>query len=151
MQLFRTLTLADLSKPGATEKVWQQAYSGLVAKGHLSPEEAKLFRHALTDPEAINGGMNWYRANIPPFDLISSGHYWPQANTKIKAPSLLIWGEADRTFVNDFILKMPEYANDLTIMTLPKTNHWVTIENPEMATQAIETFLSDNRKKANRH
>ena len=151
MQLFRTLTLADLSKPGTTERIWQQTYGGLIAGGHLSPKETKFFRHALTDPEAINGGMNWYRANIPPFDHIGPAHYWPQANPKIKVPALLIWGEADRTFVNDFIAKMPEYADDFNVVTLPKINHWATMESPEMATQAIETFLRDNRRSANKN
>ena len=94
--------------------------------------------------------MNWYRANIPPFDQINATHYWPLTNPKTTVPSLLIWGEADQTFVSGFIANMPEYAEDLSVVTLPKTNHWATMENPEMSTQAIVKFLNNIKQKRQR-
>lgn len=141
MQLFRKLTLADVSKPGATERIWRQSYSGLISKGHLSATESELFRQALQDPQTINGGMNWYRANIPPFGEIDTSHYWPRHNASISVPTLLIWGEADQTFVSDFIDKMPVEADRLKIARLPGVNHWATMEDPELSTRAIEDFL----------
>lgn len=143
MQLFRTLTLADLSKPGATERIWRQTYSGLIAKGELSPAETELFRQTLASPLAINGGMNWYRANIPPFDKITAADFWPKHNSKITVPALLLWGEADHTFVDDFLRDAPQYADNLKIVTLPEVGHWATMEKPELATRAIDDFLRD--------
>ena len=151
MQLFRVLTLADLSKPGATERIWQQAYGGLIAKGELSPAEAELFRQALASPRAINGGMNWYRANIPPFDKITTDDYWPKHNARITVPALLLWGEADKTFVDDFLRNAPQYADNLKIVTLPQVDHWATMEKPELATKAIDDFLRTIPKRPKRN
>lgn len=145
MQLFRAMTLADLSKPGMTERIWQQSYSGLVAKHHLTTQEAELFQTALSDPRAINGGMNWYRANIPPFEQINASHRWPRDNARIKVPSLLIWGAADQTFVSDFIEKYSTYAHRPKIVTLPEVGHWATMEEPEKSAKAIVDFLDQFR------
>lgn len=141
MHFFRSLTLADLSKAGVVEGMWRQFYGGLVDRGELSAEEAELFRKALSDPRAIYSGMNWYRANIPPFAEITKDGYWPKHNRKITVPALLIWGGADKTFVEDFVRAFPRYADDPKIVTLPMVNHWATIEKPDLATREIVLFL----------
>ena len=70
MQVFRTLTLASVATSGAPERIWQQAYGGLISSGMLGTQRASLFHSALADPRAINGGMNWYRANLTDREIV---------------------------------------------------------------------------------
>ncbi len=141
MQLFRTLTLASVISSGAPERIWQQAYGGLISSGMLGKEEANLFRSALSDPRAIHGGMNWYRANLTGFADLNPSYDWPKQGQKITVPSLLLWGDADQTFVEDFLTRVEDYAPGISIVRLPGVGHWAPMERPELANAAIEKFL----------
>jgi pimeloyl-ACP methyl ester carboxylesterase len=54
---------------------------------------------------------------------------------------LLLYGEADQTFVPTFLERMRSYAEKLEIVTLPGVGHWASIEKPELANAAIIRFL----------
>jgi epoxide hydrolase 4 len=141
MQWFRTVTLDDIKDRKLTEQIWQVSYGSLIARGDITAEEGEVFRRALSDPLAINGGMNWYRANMPPVNEISPATYWPVSNTAIRVPALLIWGDADGTFVPEFLDEIEGYAPKIEIARLPGINHWTSIERPQAANVAIERFL----------
>ena len=141
MERFQKLSLANLQQPGFTERFWRGAYGGLIAAGDLTASEGDLFRQALADPLAVNGGMNWYRANLTSFSRLDASWRWPADNARIPVPALLIWGEADRTFVPSAVDRFPDYAEQSTIVRLPGINHWATMEQPQRANQAILTFL----------
>ena len=141
MQFFRSVTLDDIRKRNMGEQIWRQSYGALLERGDLSKDEGELFRAALANPLAINSGMNWYRANIPPINEIHAGTFWPRANPKISVPTLLIWGDADRTFVPEFMDRMSSYSSDVQIVRLPGVNHWTLIERSEQASKEIALFL----------
>ncbi len=141
MQRFRTLSLDDIRTGGLGKQIAKSAYAGLLESGALNAEEAKLFERAVSDPLAMNGGMNWYRANIADFGKISDKDRWPRHNRPIKIPALLLWGEKDETFVPSFLQKMPDYADQLDILTLPSVGHWASMEKPELVNAALLQFL----------
>jgi pimeloyl-ACP methyl ester carboxylesterase len=146
MQLFGSLTLNDIRDRNLSEQIWQQSYGALIERGDLTKKEGELFRVALSDPKAINGGMNWYRANMPPFDQIGTKHFWPVGNPKIDVPALLIWGDADRTFVPEFMSRMPEVAPKISIVHIEGVNHWTLMEQSSRASEAIKSFLRTHRR-----
>ena len=141
MQFFRSVTLDEIRSRNMGEQIWRQSYGALLERGDLNKDEGELFRAALADPLAINGGMNWYRANIPPISEIREDTFWPRANPKIKVPTLLIWGDSDRTFVPEFMDQMSGYSSDMQIVRLPGINHWTSIERSERASKEIAMFL----------
>jgi pimeloyl-ACP methyl ester carboxylesterase len=144
MQLFRAVKLDDIRSRNMAEQIWKQSYGALIERGDLSAAEGELFRTALSDPLTINGGMNWYRANVPPIGQIGESSYWPSKTATIRVPTLLIWGEADGTFVPEFLDRMPVYATRLKIVRLPGTNHWTSMEQPTKANAALAEFLAQN-------
>lgn len=146
MQVFRSVTLDAIRTRKLPEQIWQQSYGSLIARGDLTREEGELFRTALSDPLVINGGMNWYRANMPPVDEISSATYWPANNAPIRIPALLIWGEADGTFLPEFIDKFPAYAPKARVVRLPGINHWTPMEKPDAANAAIHAFVQKHAR-----
>lgn len=145
MQLFRSVTLDDIKQKKLPMQIWQQAYGKLIARGDLSAAEGELFRNALADPEAINGGMNWYRANILPINEISDNTYFPDRKAKFAVRSMLIWGESDGTFVPVFLEQFEKQNSRLEIHRLPGINHWAQMEAPAATNKLILDFLAADR------
>ena len=142
MQTFRGLTLDEIANTGLPNSIWQGAYGELISDGMLSVEEGDLFRAALSDPRAIDGGLNWYRANLSDFADIDPSHRWPTPQAKIQVPSMLIWGDNDTTFVEEFLTQIEDYARDIPIVRIPDVGHWTSMDRPDTANAAIENFLA---------
>ena len=141
MQRFREIALQDIINDGLPNLIWQEAYGKLISTGMLTHKEGELFRSALADPRAIDGGMNWYRANLADFVDTDPSYQWPGPSRKIEVPSMLIWGDSDTTFVEDFLLRTEEWAPRLSIVRIADVGHWTPIEAPQNANAAIESFL----------
>jgi epoxide hydrolase 4 len=142
MQTFRALPRGT-ADAALARRVWQQSYSGLVEAGKLTPAEMALFGDALARPGALDGGMNWYRANIPALEALASQPRWPDANARITPPALLVWGGNDRAFVDDAVRRTASQADRLRILHLPDTGHWSGIESPDQVNAALADFLAD--------
>jgi pimeloyl-ACP methyl ester carboxylesterase len=141
MQRFRALTLADIRARDVPSAIFAQAYGALIASGALSEAEAELFRKALADPAAIHGGMNWYRANIPPFAEISDSDYWPARGTNLTVPALLVWGNDDQTFTPSFLNLFEALEPRPQLVRIDGMNHWTTMESGTEATDALTAFV----------
>ncbi len=141
MQWFRTLSLHDIRSRNMGEQIWRQSYEKLISRGDLTAAELELFRDAVADPDAIDGGMNWYRANIPPIEDIAESTYFPDRTAKLAVRSMLIWGETDMTFVPKFIDLLFEQNPNLEVHRLPGVNHWAQMEAAEATNRLIMDFL----------
>lgn len=141
MLTFRTLTRADLAAPGVAARIAESAYAGLAERGDLTAAEMALFRDMVGNADALNGGMNWYRANILSFADSAPPPYWPGRDAAIRAPALLIWGDADTTFVDRFVTDAPRYGKRMEVVRLPGIGHWTPMERPAAANEAIRRFL----------
>ena len=142
MQRFRTMTLESVRESGFASRFAGQVYRGLLQDGHLSNKEASLFEASVGSPEAMSGGISWYRANIPDFAKPNTIPQWPVHNRSILVPALIIWGDKDTTFVSSFLDQMPGYASDLTIRRISGVGHMTPIQSSEKSSMAIINFLS---------
>ncbi len=143
MQRFRGTTLEMLKSSNAIETARTSAYGALVKRGDLSREEFELFKNALSSNEMLYAAMNWYRANIPPFEDVSDADLWPGPNARITMPGLFIWGEEDQVFVPELIDKVDNAGTDMRTIRLEGINHWTSMQEPERATKAIIDFLGE--------
>ena len=122
--------------------MWQNAYANLRKLPHYTAEHDEVFRQGLAQPGAIDGGINWYRANIPPLDKISDGDFWPSRNASTAVPGLLIWGETDQTFTPEFIDDLPRYVEHLEVCRLPGIGHTPILESPDQVSDILRAFLA---------
>ncbi|NJS13776.1 MAG: alpha/beta hydrolase [Sphingopyxis sp.] len=141
MQWFRSLTLADIKAQRTATQIFEASYRSLIASGALTAAESDLFRTVLSDPATMNGGMNWYRANVPPFAEIGDDDFWPAREVKLAVPSLLIWGNADKTFVPSFIDRFQAAAPQAQVVRIDGVNHWATMETDPTTTKALAAFV----------
>lgn len=108
---------------------------------HFTDESEKCFRAGLGTTGAVDAGINWYRANIPPADAITDNDYWPSRSARTSVPTLLIWGEADQTFVPEFIDELPRFVEHLKVLRLPGIGHSPMLEDPDTVNRALRSFL----------
>ncbi len=123
--------------------MWKLAYQSSVDERHLTVTEGALFRRALARPGALAAGINWYRANIPAFTEITAGDYWPAVDYRVEAPSMLIWGGRDKTFVPDFMTMLPTVANSVTVKIIPEAGHKPSLSHPDHVNRLLLAFLCD--------
>ena len=74
-------------------RLWEVSFAPLVARGHYSNEHKERFLACWQTPGSLTGFLNWYRANVPPFDEIDGEKHRPNLHNRVKTKTLLLWGE----------------------------------------------------------
>jgi len=116
----------------------------------LSKEDAQKHIEAWSQPGALTGGLNYYRAmpfEPPSTDKTESetaAHFLeliPHELLEVKVPTLVIWGEQDTALTIHNLDGLDEYVPDLTIKRIPNGSHWVVREQPELINNLIRDFI----------
>ena len=123
-------------------RVWERAYAPFRGRSHYTKEHDEIMREGLAQPGAVDGGINWYRANIPPLGTITDADFWPSRDAKTDVPALLIWGDDDQTFIPQFIDDLHRYATSLSVEILPGVGHTPMLEVPDLTNETLEEFLT---------
>jgi pimeloyl-ACP methyl ester carboxylesterase len=130
-----------ITEDGA-RRLWKNAYAKFRDLPHFTKAHDEAFREALAVPGAVDGGINWYRANIPLLQDLGEAECWPSPTASTPVSALLIWGETDTTFVAEFIDELDRYATNLEVKRLPDVGHTPMLEAPSLTTSIIEEFLA---------
>ena len=147
MLLFRT--------PDAEFKLSENNYDFLVralsqwgSKWHLTDELRRRYIEAWSQPGALTGSLNYYRASplYPPTSQADKEHITkimnaPPEFTHIKVPTMVIWGEQDEALLTGNLEGLDEFVHDLTIERIPDGTHWVVHEQPDRINALIRRFI----------
>src|SRR5690606_8059994 len=103
---------------------------------------------AWTQPGALTGMLNWYRA--APLVVPPPGEAMPDApilsmpadNFRVRVPHLVVWGEEDQALRPSCLEGLDGFAPDLTIERIAGTGHWLLHERPREVADAIRRFLA---------
>lgn len=142
MERFASISLDDVHERELHVSLFEIGYRSMIERGILGSEEGKVIRSAIADPQAIHAGMDWYRANIPPFQTINPDlHAWPYRHASTNVPTLLVRGENDRTFVESMGARASAHATDLRVTMIAGVSHWTPFEDPAAASRLLGAFL----------
>ncbi len=118
------------------------------SKWEMSEEHRIKYIEAWSQPGALTGSLNYYRASplYPPTsnndeEQISSILNLPKEMLAVKVPTLVIWGEQDRALLTGNLDGLEEYIEDLTVKRIPDGTHWVIHEQPELVNALIRDFI----------
>ena len=113
--------------------------------GTFTEEDKKAYLAAWSQPGAITGGLNYYRAMEvgppPPGGGTASTGKFP-AELNIKTPTLVIWGEKDTALTVHNLEGLDQFVPTLTIKRIPDGTHWVIHEKPAEVNGYIREFLA---------
>ena len=118
------------------------------SKWEMSEEKRLKYIAAWSQPGALTGSLNYYRASplYPPTsnkdeEQIGGILNLPKEMFEIKVPTLVIWGEQDRALLTGNLDGLEEYIGDLTVKKIPDGTHWVVHEQPELVNTLIRDFI----------
>ena len=95
---------------------------------YLSEADQALYLEALSQPGAITGGLNWYRAN--PLTIESTDNVMATLNATISVPVSVMWGLEDEYVLAANAEGLEEYAPDLEVETIEGVGHWIEHQIP---------------------
>jgi epoxide hydrolase 4 len=99
----------------------------------FTPADLDRYREAWSQPGAVAGMLNYYRASMrrPP----GGGG---RGFSPIAAPTLVIWGERDRALGAELAEPRHEDVPGLDrIVRLPESSHWVQHDDPERVSELL--------------
>jgi epoxide hydrolase 4 len=135
----------------AEQQLSANNYAGLVdgvlgdglKTGVFTEADKQAYIQAWSQPGALTGGLNYYRAaNLGPPTPDSPATPPVDANGLIvKVPTLVIWGEKDTALLTGNLDGMDKFVPDLTIKRIPDGSHWVIHEKPALVNDYIRDFI----------
>lgn len=141
--------------PQAEEALSRDGYKTLVdivladglRRGYLNEEDRRAYIEAWSQPGALTGGLNYYRAArlLPP----PPGTPLPQedlaidkAALTVRVPTLVIWGERDSALLPANLDGLSEFVPDLTVRRIADADHWVIHQKPDVVNGYIHEFVA---------
>ncbi len=140
MFFFQIPYLPELIMKNTLKQLFRQFFRGWAYhKENFPDEELDKYVEAYQQEGAIEGGLNYYRANIRA-ELSESN----RKNRKVKAPTLMIWGASDKALGNELVEGTEKYIEgDFTLKYITNSSHWIQNDFPEAVNTYILEFLSE--------
>ena len=124
----------------------------LLSSGKLTEADKEEYIKAWSQPGALTGGLNYYRANevgppAPPEmekEIAASGAKFSldPALAIVRVPTLVIWGEKDIALTVKNLDGLEKLVPQLTVKRVPDGSHWVVHEKPAEVNAYIRAFIS---------
>jgi pimeloyl-ACP methyl ester carboxylesterase len=141
--------MLTLRSPQAEELLAADNYA-MLARGifRMTAEERAAYIEAWSQPGALRGGVNYYRAARagPPADeddQTAEGLAVEGLPTSIvRVPTLVIWGEQDPFLLTGNLDGLEQYIPDLIIERIPDGSHWVIHEQPARINSLMRAFIA---------
>ena len=108
--------------------------------GAFTEEDKQAYLAAWSQPGALTGGLNYYRAaRVGP---ALSGNFAPDpTRLVVNVPTLVIWGEQDTALLPGNLDGLDQFVPNLTVKRIPDGSHWVIHEKPQEINRLIREFL----------
>jgi epoxide hydrolase 4 len=116
-------------------------------QAYRTEEDRKAYIDEWSQPGALTGGMNYYRAaRIRP--TTEEGGSWSAKDTvpdlpsfTVTVPTLVIWGMSDPYLLTGNLSGLQKLVPNLTVKLLPDVGHWVANAKPKEVDALIRDFL----------
>lgn len=134
--------------PKAERVLSENGYQRLLGSfGDLPEAERKALVEAWSQPGALTGGLNYYRASpmYPPSadDPGAAKLQLKPGDFTVKVPTLVLWGERDTALLPGCIDGLEAVVPDLKLVRFPQASHWIARERTAEVIREIEAFTID--------
>jgi pimeloyl-ACP methyl ester carboxylesterase len=147
MLMFRTPQAEQILSANNYAALVQAVLGEGLKAGHFTEEDKKAYIEAWSQPGALTGGLNYYRAARigPPGGDAQKGEGAAGMNMPslvVKVPTLVIWGEKDTALLTGNLEGLDKFVTNLKIKRIPEGTHWVIHEKPALINSYIREFIT---------
>ena len=109
-----------------------------------SDADTAAYVEAWSQPGALTGGLNYYRAAAigPPPSGSTPSPAPAIPPMMVRVPTLVIWGEKDTALLTGNLNGLDELVPKLTIKRIPDGTHWIAREKAAEVNAIIREFLA---------
>ncbi len=115
------------------------------AAGHLDSNDCAAFTRAWSEPGALTGMFNWYRAmrfDPPKPDAAApAAELYNDDALMVRVPTLVIWGQQDTSLLPGCAEGLERWVPDIQVERVADGSHWIVYEKPRFVSDAICTWL----------
>lgn len=127
------------------ERLIDFAFGDIIKRGLLTTVDVDSYISAWSQPGALTGGLNYYRATyvdaLEDYKEAIKKSAFGESLPKILVPTLVIWGEKDTALLTGCIEGLEKYVSNITIKRVPDASHWIVREKPTLINKLIREFL----------
>jgi pimeloyl-ACP methyl ester carboxylesterase len=123
-----------------------------IKAGTVTEADKKAYVEAWSQPGALTGGLNYYRAAgigpptpATPAETATATEPAVAVNPPpliVRVPTLVIWGEKDTALLTGNLDGLETLVPKLTVRRIPDGTHWVVREKPAEVNGLIREFLA---------
>jgi pimeloyl-ACP methyl ester carboxylesterase len=125
------------SSPKATELYLRHFLSAWSADKNLfTDDEIAAYVEAYSQPGALRGGFNCYRAAY-------RGGAYTGADKPVTTPTKILWGDSDQIFPFEWSDNIPQFFSNATVEKVEGVGHFMMREAPDRVNTAILDFMRD--------
>jgi pimeloyl-ACP methyl ester carboxylesterase len=146
MNLFRSSKAERVLAEDDYLRLRRSTLDAWAANGGAATEaDRAAYRAAWSQPGALTGGLNYYRASPlhppdPGAPRAPAPDLAPDA-FQVRVPTLVIWGERDHALLLGNLEGLDAYVGDLRVIRIPEGSHWVVHEQPARIAGLIREFI----------
>jgi pimeloyl-ACP methyl ester carboxylesterase len=146
MNLFRSAKAERVLSENGCARLFRMTLDAWAANGGRADQaDRDAYRAAWTQPGALTGSLNYYRASPLYPRQADDKEPLPQpdpAGFHVRVPTLVIWGERDEALLPGNLDGLEHHVDHLRIERIPEGSHWVVHEQPARIARLIRGFLA---------
>jgi pimeloyl-ACP methyl ester carboxylesterase len=146
MLVFRS-PQAEAMMSGSGFALMQETILGeSLRQGYITEADRRAYVEAWSQPGALTGGLNYYRAaeagppSGPGGEVFKT--HGKMESFEVKMPTLVIWGEKDPYLLTGNLNGLERYVPKLTVERIPDATHWVVHEKTGRVNELIRRFVT---------
>ena len=134
--------------PKAERLLSENGYARLLgAFMHLGEAWRAELVAAWSQPGALTGGLNYYRASplYPPTpdDPGAKKLQFKPEHFMVRVPTLVLWGERDTALLPGLLEGLDQCVPDLKVVRVTDASHWIVHEKPGLICSEMGKFLKE--------
>lgn len=151
MLVFRSAEAERILSDNGYERLMTRILRPLVEQRCLDEDDVHAYVEAWSQPGALTGGLNYYRAAGagPPVPASGAGPGGlepvapDRASSVVRVPTLVIWGEQDQALLTGNLEGLEAFVPELTLRRVPEGSHWVVHEHGALVNGYIRAFMRE--------
>jgi pimeloyl-ACP methyl ester carboxylesterase len=112
--------------------------------GHLTSADRAAFLRAWSQPGALTGMFNWYRAmrmDPPKPGGQAQAELYDDEQLMVRVATRVMWGMQDTALLPGCVEGLERWVPNLDVRHVPDGSHWIVYEKPQLVSETIRNWL----------